>query len=126
MHLAVKRQHVVLAEREDVDVADDDHLVVLLVENRLVDQRRQVGLVALREEEKRVGGALRRLEQALARRILAELLQNGSVRSGQLAAALLALLGALVGASLGADTGVLEDLAPAARQLCVVTTTTHR
>jgi len=34
MHLAKERQHVMLAEREYLDVLDDDHLVVVLVKER--------------------------------------------------------------------------------------------
>jgi hypothetical protein len=39
VHLAEERQHVVLAEAENVNVAHNHHLVVLLVEDGVVNQR---------------------------------------------------------------------------------------
>ena len=36
---AKERQQVVLAQREDVDVANDDHFVVILVKHGIVDDR---------------------------------------------------------------------------------------
>jgi hypothetical protein len=95
VHLAEERQHVVLAEAENVNVAHNHHLVVLLVEDGVVNERcanaelsqgerihtrvvltGQISLIAVRQKEQRVSGTLRRLEQAFARRILAELCQS--------------------------------------------------
>jgi hypothetical protein len=47
---AEERQQVVLAQAVEVDVADDHHLVVVDGEQRVVEHRIDVGLIAAREE----------------------------------------------------------------------------
>jgi hypothetical protein len=67
---------VVLAEAVEVDVLDEHHLVVGHLEERVVEDRVRILRVALGEEAQRLrhplGGAL----QAVARGVLAELLEQ--------------------------------------------------
>src|SRR5580704_12532821 len=73
---AEERQHVVLAQRVELDVPHHDHaLVPGLLEQRIANDLRGVHRVAAREELERFGDALRRLDQPLAVGIFAEQLQ---------------------------------------------------
>jgi hypothetical protein len=47
VYLAGKGDHVVFAQREEINVSDDDHLVVALVKDGVIDDRSQIFLVAL-------------------------------------------------------------------------------
>src|SRR5262249_50360158 len=69
-------QQVVLAEAVEVDVLHDHHLVVGDREERIVQDRHRVLLVALREEAQRARDARRRPREPFAAGLLAELLQE--------------------------------------------------
>src|SRR5690606_10900760 len=70
--LAEERQQMVLAETVEIDVADNHHLAVFDGEERAVDDRIDVGLVAAREGLERLLDATWRLEQSLAIWILTQ------------------------------------------------------
>ncbi len=74
--LAVERQHVVLAERVELDVLDQHHLLVLLAEHGRADDFERVFVVALGEERHRLGHPFGRLQKPLARRVLAQQTQD--------------------------------------------------
>ena len=76
--LAEERQQVVLAQAVEVDVRDDHHLAIIDGEQRAVQHVVDVGRVAAREKPQRLLDPLRRLDQPLARRILAELDQQAA------------------------------------------------
>ena len=59
MHLAKKRQHVVLAQREHLDVLYDYHLVVIHIEKRIAQNFRRIFAIALRQIRERLLHALR-------------------------------------------------------------------
>src|SRR5262245_7240749 len=65
-----------LAEAVEVDVLHEDHLVVVFLEHRLVQDLARILVIAAQQELERCGDAGRRAAQPLARRILAELLQQ--------------------------------------------------
>ena len=73
---AEERQHVMLAQAVDLDVLDDHHAVGRLREHRAVDQLLRIDPGAGSEELDRLRDPLRRLEQAFAVRILADLDQQ--------------------------------------------------
>ena len=66
MSLAVEGQHVVFAEGEEVDVLDDDHLRVVLLEECASEYLMGILGVALREKLHGLGYTHRGLEQSLA------------------------------------------------------------
>ena len=70
---AVKREQMVLAETVEADVLRDDHLVVLLLEDRPVEELVDILRVAAREKSERFRDALGRPAEPLAIGILAEL-----------------------------------------------------
>ena len=67
-----KREHVVFAKAVHLDVLHDHHTVRFLREHGAVDETLQVDAVAGGEELEGLGDAFRRLEQALALRVLAD------------------------------------------------------
>ena len=71
--LAVERQQVMLAERVELDVLEDHHVIGVAREIGVVDDRLELLTVAARQERHRLGDAVRRLLQSLAFGILAEL-----------------------------------------------------
>jgi hypothetical protein len=73
MAAAEERQHVVLAQAVHLDVLHDHHAAGVLREERVVDHLLHVGAVPLGEEGERLRHSQRRLLQALARRVFAEL-----------------------------------------------------
>ena len=79
MGFAVERQHVVLAEGIEVDVLDDDHLVVVLVELGRVEHSHRVHGVTAGEGEHGLGNALGCLEQTFALGIFAQQLEDAVV-----------------------------------------------
>lgn len=108
VHLPRERHQMVLAHAEHLDVLDDDHLGVILLENRPVDDIPHVLLVPLCEEQQGIGvamgcgqdalpigiltdafeerahGALHALEAALTRSlVLLEALAGSNGRSGE-------------------------------------------
>lgn len=78
VHLARERNQVVLAHGEDLDVLDDNHLVVALLENGPVDNVAHVFLVALGQEEHRLGVPLGSGEETFAVRVFAEAFEEGA------------------------------------------------
>ena len=76
VHLAVERQHVVLAQAEELDVLHHHHLVVLHVVQRAVQDIFDVHLVAAGQKAQRLVDALRRAQQAIALRVLAQAAQH--------------------------------------------------
>ena len=77
MGLADEREHVVLAQREQLDVLDQDHLAVRLREYGGTDDGLAVLLIALRQELPGLRHALGRLGEPLALRVLAQQLEDG-------------------------------------------------
>ena len=69
MGLAEERQQVVLAEAIDLDVADQHHLVVLDLEERLADDVSRVQAVPLGEYLQTLPHSCWRIDQAIAGRI---------------------------------------------------------
>src|SRR6476660_10000669 len=72
-----KRQHVMLAQRINFDVAHDDHLLVFLAKHGRAQDFGRVQTVTVREELQRFCSALGRFGKPLALRIFSQLLQNG-------------------------------------------------
>ena len=60
MHFAEEWQHVMLAEAEHFDVFDDDHLVVIDLEEGRAQQLPRIFLISAREKSNGFGHALRR------------------------------------------------------------------
>ena len=79
MGLAVKRQHVVLAKRVKLDVLDDHHLAVLLLELGREQDFARILVVTLGQKAHGLGDPLGRLEQSLARRVFPEQFQNSLI-----------------------------------------------
>ena len=77
MGLADEREHVVLAQGEQLDVLDEDHLAVRLREYGGTDDGLAALLIALRQELPGLRHALGRLDQPLALRVLAQQLEDG-------------------------------------------------
>ena len=69
MHLAEKRQHVVLTKAKHFDVFDDDHLVIVDFEKSSAKKLRRIFLVAASEEPNGLCHALRSSLEAVAIRI---------------------------------------------------------
>ena len=76
MHLAEEGQHVMLAEREDLDVLDDHHLVVVFVEERAAQDRRRILSVPLGQEGHRLLNPAWSGQQSVAAGVLAIPAQN--------------------------------------------------
>lgn len=106
MHLAREGDQVVLAHGKDLNVLDNHHLVVALLEDGPVDNVAHVLLVALGQEEHGLGVALGRGEETFAVRVLADAFEQGADGALHLVEALLALsfgfLQTLAGAAGGA------------------------
>src|SRR5439155_25666330 len=73
---AEERQQMVFAETVEVDVLDDHHLAIIDGEQRLVQHGVDVCVIPAREESECFLDPLRRLAQAFAAGILAELPQQ--------------------------------------------------
>ena len=71
MYLAREGYHVVLAEREHLDILDHHQLVMVLVKHRPVDQVSHVLFVALGEEQHSLGVSLGRASESLSLRVFA-------------------------------------------------------
>ena len=76
MGLAMEWEHVMLAERVELDVLDEDHLVVILGEDGTVQDIRHGLVGAGRQEGEGLGHALRGLQEAFPARVLADGMQN--------------------------------------------------
>lgn len=102
-----------LAHAEDLDVLDNDHLVVALLEDGAIDDIAHVLLVPLCEEEHRLGVPLRGGQQALAVSVLAHALEyrpHGAAHARQpLVRLLLGLLQPLARAGTGPRQPVEVD-----------------
>ncbi len=72
MGLADERQHMVLAQRVQLDVLDDHHLVVVGVEQCAVDDLVQRLVIAVAEKLHGLGGALRCALEAITLRLLSQ------------------------------------------------------
>ena len=72
MSLAVERQHMVLAHREEVYVLHDNHLVVLFLEKSIREHLVRVLLIAPCEHFHGLSHSHRSLLQAITRRVFAE------------------------------------------------------
>ena len=84
MGLPDERQHVVLAQGEEFDVLDDDHLVVGLVENGGLHDGSAILSVTLCQELPGLGHPFGRFDESLPLRILSEQFQNGLYMSCEL------------------------------------------
>jgi hypothetical protein len=88
--LAEERKHVVLAERVELDILHEDHLIVIFGEDGTVqDVCRGLG-GAGRQEREGLGHTLRGLEEAFPQRVLADGVQksrdgpfHGALRRGR-------------------------------------------
>lgn len=76
-YLSGKGNEVVFAKAVNLNVLDDDHFVVALVKEGLVDDVFDVGLVAAGEEEQGFGVSGGGFEQTLAVRVFADALEQG-------------------------------------------------
>ena len=74
-------QHVMLAQRVQFDVLDDDHVVVLRAEYGVIHYRVKVLIVAAAQECHRLRRAFRCLDQPLALQILSQALDDSGVVS---------------------------------------------
>ncbi|KAF5136310.1 hypothetical protein E5D57_000070 [Metarhizium anisopliae] len=110
VHLARKGHQVVLADRVDVDVLDNDHLGVALLEDGAVDNVEHVLLVAARKVQHGLGVALRRGQEALAVRVLAHALEDGADGSLDAVEPRRRRLGVLLQALAGADAGSAQPV----------------
>ena len=72
MDLAEEGQHVVLTERIEVDILDDDHLTILLAEHRRAEDLLRVFARSRGEEAHSLSDALGCLHQALTLGIFAQ------------------------------------------------------
>jgi hypothetical protein len=61
---------MMFAQREDVNILDDDHVFTFLFENSIVDHIADRLLVAFGEEEHRLSSTLGRLQQTCQRNTL--------------------------------------------------------
>lgn len=102
--LAGERNKMVLAEREDVDITDNDHLLVVLGEDGVVDNVHETLLVSLRHPHKRLRVPLRGTEEALAIGVLSDALQYSPECSGEY----LKVLGLLLGRRLQTEVSALS------------------
>ena len=66
---------MVLAQREDVNVAHDDHLVMVFSEDSRANDIGQALLIALGHPQQRLGVSLWRAGKPLAIRVLADALE---------------------------------------------------
>ena len=79
MRLAVEGEHVVFAQRVDLDVAHEHHLPVLLAEHSRQENVARILGVALGHESHCLGYPFGGFEQPLARGVFAQQPQNGGV-----------------------------------------------
>ena len=79
MRLAEEGKQMMFAEGKELDVFDDDHLVVVDIEERAVEDCGNVLGVAAREEGHGFFHAFRRIEQAVARGIFADAQQQFAI-----------------------------------------------
>lgn len=84
---------MVLAQREHLDILDDNQLIVIFMENSTVDEIPNILLVSLCEVKHSLGVSLGRLPQSFSLRVLSDAFQNSSHSTGQLLDALFVLLG---------------------------------
>ena len=80
---AEEGQEVVLAEAVDLHVADDDHLVVLCLVEGVANDVARVDGVTASEERERAGDPVRRIAQAVAARVFAQLREKRAYGAGQ-------------------------------------------
>ncbi len=85
MGFAHEGHHVVLAEGVELDVLDDDHLLVVLVEHGAAENLLGLEVVAVGEEEHGLGDALGTFQQSLTLGVFAQELEDGFVVLGHLA-----------------------------------------
>ncbi len=83
MGLADKGQQVMLAQRIQLDVLEDHHLVVVGSEQRTVDDFLQVLLVPMTQILHGLGSALWRVEQTFALGVFTQALEDLAVVVGQ-------------------------------------------
>ena len=76
MGLAVEGQHVVFAERVELDVLDEHHLPVLLAEHRRADDVERIFVVTFRQERHSLGHPFGGFQQPFARGVLAQQAQD--------------------------------------------------
>lgn len=77
VNLAREGNHVVLAQAVNLDVLDQDHLVVVLLEHRPVHDAGQALAVPSRARQQGLRHPLGRLDEALPRHVFAQALQQG-------------------------------------------------
>ena len=77
VRLADKRQHVMFAQGEKLDVLDDDHMIVRFLKQSALDDGLTVLEVSLCEELHSLGNTLRSFDETFALHILTQQSQNG-------------------------------------------------
>lgn len=82
-YLSSEWDEVMLAQRVNLDVLYNDQLVVVLMKDGTVDDFAQILLVALCEEEKRLGITIWRVSEAFSIRIFAYALENSPDCAGE-------------------------------------------
>lgn len=76
--LANEGNQMMLAQRVDLDVLDQDHLVVSFVEQGIVDETFDVCLVALGEKHEGLGIPRRRVQEAFSIWVFANAFEEGA------------------------------------------------
>ena len=82
-YLSSERYHMMLAQRKDLDIFDNDELIMIFVEDSPIDQIPDVLLIAFRKVEHGFCIALRRPSQTLPGWVLSYTLQDGRYSSFQ-------------------------------------------
>ena len=76
MHLAEKGQHMMLAERVEINILDHHHLTIIFLKQGRTQNGLGILVIALGEKLHGLAYAVRRFLQSLARRILSYLAQQ--------------------------------------------------
>lgn len=83
VHLSSEGYHMMLAQREDLDIFNNDKLIVIFMKDSSVDQITDVFLIAFSKVKHGFCIALRRPSQALSVWIFSYTFQNGGYSSFQ-------------------------------------------
>jgi hypothetical protein len=103
-YLAIERDEMVLAETEELDILDNDHLVVTFAEDCSINDVFNAVLVALGEGQQCLGVTRGCVEQSFAIRVFANTLEEGSYGATHLLQAGFGLFGILFSALTGSAT----------------------
>ena len=76
MRATDERQHMVLAQAVEFDIADNDHLIVIHVKKRFIDHCNRIRAVTGQQFLKHARNPFRRFYQSLPFRVLADSFQH--------------------------------------------------